>query len=60
MVTHPRTIVILGGGVSGVVAAREIRRRIPRPHRIVLVAEAGASLLENCWLHTKRVTVEHA
>src|SRR3972149_12109036 len=37
MVTHPRTIVSLGGGVGGVVAARELRRRLPRPHRIVLV-----------------------
>jgi len=37
MVTHPRTVVILGGGVGGIVAARELRRRLPRPHRIVLV-----------------------
>src|SRR3990172_7722852 len=36
-VTQARTIVILGGGVGGVVAARELRRRLPRPHRIVLV-----------------------
>lgn len=35
--TQPRTVVILGGGVGGVVAARELRRRLPRPHRIVLV-----------------------
>ena len=35
--THPRTIVILGGGVGGVVAARELRRRLPRPHRVILV-----------------------
>ena len=37
MMTHPRTIVILGGGVGGVVTARELRRRLPPPHRIVLV-----------------------
>jgi sulfide:quinone oxidoreductase len=30
-------VVILGGGVGGVIAARELRRRLPRPHRIVLV-----------------------
>jgi sulfide:quinone oxidoreductase len=36
-VTQARTIVILGGGVGGVIAARELRRRLPRPHRIVLV-----------------------
>lgn len=35
--TQARTIVILGGGVGGVIAARELRRRLPRPHRIVLV-----------------------
>jgi sulfide:quinone oxidoreductase len=32
-----RTIVILGGGVGGVVAARALRRRLPREHRIVIV-----------------------
>ncbi len=32
-----QTVVILGGGVGGVVAAREIRRRLPRQHRVVLV-----------------------
>jgi sulfide:quinone oxidoreductase len=33
----PRTIVILGGGVGGIVAARELRKRLPRRHRVVLV-----------------------
>lgn len=33
----PQTVVILGGGVGGVVAARELRKRLPRPHRVVLV-----------------------
>lgn len=32
-----RTIVILGGGVGGLVGANELRRRLPRQHRIVLV-----------------------
>lgn len=35
--TEPKTVVILGGGVGGVVAARALRRRLPRQHRIVLV-----------------------
>lgn len=35
--TNPRTVLILGGGVGGVVAARELRRRLPYSHRIVLV-----------------------
>lgn len=33
----PKTVVVLGGGVGGLVAARELRRRLPRPHRVVLV-----------------------
>lgn len=32
-----RTVVILGGGVGGLVAANELARRLPPPHRIVLV-----------------------
>jgi sulfide:quinone oxidoreductase len=36
-VTEPQTIVVLGGGVGGVIAARELRRRLPRLHRTVLV-----------------------
>ncbi|MCC6875657.1 MAG: NAD(P)/FAD-dependent oxidoreductase [Sandaracinaceae bacterium] len=33
----PKTVVILGGGVGGLVVARELRKRLPREHRIVLV-----------------------
>ena len=32
-----QTVVILGGGVGGIIAARELRRRLPHPHRVVLV-----------------------
>jgi sulfide:quinone oxidoreductase len=32
-----QTVVILGGGVGGVVAANALRRRLDRRHRIVLV-----------------------
>jgi sulfide:quinone oxidoreductase len=32
-----QTIVILGGGVGGLVAANELARRLPRGHRMVLV-----------------------
>ena len=30
-------VLVLGGGIGGVVAARELRRRLPRQHRVVLV-----------------------
>jgi sulfide:quinone oxidoreductase len=33
----PNTIVILGGGTAGLVAANELRRRLPAKHRVVLV-----------------------
>ena len=33
----PKTIVVLGGGVGGVVAARELRKRLLPQHRVVLV-----------------------
>ena len=32
-----RTVLILGGGVGGVVAARALRRRLPRRHRVMLI-----------------------
>lgn len=32
-----KTILILGGGVGGLVAARALRKRLPRRHRVVLV-----------------------
>lgn len=35
--TKAKTVVILGGGIGGVATARALRRRLPPPHRIVLV-----------------------
>lgn len=35
--TNNQTIVILGGGVGGVVSAVELRKKLPKQHRIVLI-----------------------
>lgn len=35
-----KTVVVLGGGVGGVVAARELQKRLGREHRVVLVDRA--------------------
>lgn len=32
-----RTVLVLGGGVGGVVAATRLRQRLPRHHRVILV-----------------------
>ncbi|MBI3647003.1 MAG: FAD-dependent oxidoreductase, partial [Acidobacteriales bacterium] len=32
-----RTVVILGGGIGGMIAANELRRKLSRDHRVVLV-----------------------
>ncbi len=36
-----KTIVILGGGVGGLVAANELRQLLPREHRVVLVEKSA-------------------
>ncbi len=36
-VTKSKTVVILGGGVGGLVAATELRKALPARHRVVLV-----------------------
>ena len=32
-----KTVVILGGGIGGIVAANDLRRKLPAEHRVVLV-----------------------
>jgi len=39
-----KTLLILGGGIGGVVAASRLRRALPREHRIVLVEQASTHL----------------
>ena len=37
MSTEPKTLVVLGGGIGGIVTARGLRKRLPRAHRVVLI-----------------------
>jgi sulfide:quinone oxidoreductase len=55
-----QTVLILGGGIGGVVAANELRRALPRAHRVVLVErEASFSFAPSfLWLMTGGRTVE--
>ena len=39
-------IVVVGGGIGGLVAARELRRRLGRTHRVVLVDKAGRHVFQ--------------
>jgi sulfide:quinone oxidoreductase len=37
LMNRTKTVVVLGGGVGGVATARELRKRLPRQHRIILI-----------------------
>ena len=50
MSTDRATVLILGAGVGGVVAANELRRRLPRRHGIVLVDRADKFSLAASYL----------
>lgn len=39
-----KTILVLGGGIGGVVAASRLRRRLPREHRVVLIEREAQHL----------------
>ncbi|OZA30096.1 MAG: pyridine nucleotide-disulfide oxidoreductase [Hydrogenophilales bacterium 17-61-9] len=41
-----KTVLILGGGIGGIVAASQLRRALPREHRIVLVEQASTHLFQ--------------
>lgn len=41
---HGKTILVLGGGIGGVVAATVLRRLLPREHRVILI-ERGSRLV---------------
>ncbi|MDA1096108.1 MAG: FAD-dependent oxidoreductase, partial [Chloroflexi bacterium] len=48
------TVLILGGGVGGVTTAIELRKRLPRDRRVVLVDKTGQHLFQPSllWLMT--------
>lgn len=44
--TAGKTVLILGGGIGGIVAASRLRRALSREHRIVLVEQASTHLFQ--------------
>jgi sulfide:quinone oxidoreductase len=52
--TQGKTIIILGGGIGGVVAATRLRKKLPREHRVVLVERESNYLFQPSllWLMT--------
>lgn len=54
-----KTVLILGGGVGGLTAANELRRRLSQEHRVVLVDKTGEHLFAPSllWLmvHARRL-----
>jgi len=42
--------VVVGGGIGGLVAARELRRRLDRTHRVVLVDKTGQHAFQPAFL----------
>ena len=44
MTNEGKTILVLGGGVGGLVAAHELRKQLPRPHRVVLIERSTMHL----------------
>lgn len=48
--TNGKTVLILGGGVGGVVAARRLRQWLTREHRVVLVEREPEFVLQSAFL----------
>jgi len=42
--TTSKTVIVLGGGVGGLIAANELRKKLPRPHRVVIIERAKRHL----------------
>jgi len=46
----PKTILILGGGIGGVVTATRLRKKLPREHRVVLVERSANNVFQPSFL----------
>ena len=44
MTREGKTVLVLGGGVGGLVAAHELRTQLPRPHRVVMIERSTTHL----------------
>ncbi len=44
MIQEGKTVLVLGGGVGGLVAANELRKQLALPHRVVLIERATTHL----------------
>ncbi|HZD23173.1 MAG TPA: hypothetical protein VE569_07200 [Acidimicrobiia bacterium] len=57
----PKTVVVLGGGVGGVVAATNLRKALPRPHGLLLVDRERRRVIAPSllWLITCERTARH-
>ena len=45
-----KTIVVLGGGIGGIVAARELRRHLGKQHRIIIIEKSAVHSLPSSYL----------
>src|SRR3990172_3737720 len=45
-----KTVVVLGAGISGLVAANELRRRLDREHRIVVIHRDAEPRFQSSYL----------
>jgi sulfide:quinone oxidoreductase len=44
MIQEEKTVLVLGGGVGGLVAANELRKQLPQPHRVVVIERSTTHL----------------
>lgn len=54
MISEEKTVLVLGGGVGGLVAANELRKQLPKHHRVIMVERLATHLFSPSllWLMT--------